>query len=445
MVRATAASLAATSNADANTSPTPASRVAELGEHIDATLRIHEPDPNTAEKFAIAFADTSMPKAFVFVRPILQTLEDPNRFESAIFFNGEFVDSDTFSTRRAAFLGAQGLLFKFVSRQRHTSEVMRAAARELNEGIKRQLDDATETIPAGEPCEWPIAVDDEEQAFAELTDPPTDDTTDDSDINEDGDVECEAVGATAIEAVGATTELSEAADAAGGACGEGGVVGLREVDAVELLAIEKAQGLFYRALADAKDRYVEASQHRVGLQADVKEAKKDEADRLKEIDSIENRGWRYFLPSKKPAATTTATTATAPAFPSHDPLPPPAAEHNPTSPQAGEPEANHEAAAATAPARDWRSVSIDELGLPPSLTEKLKENGCPTIGKLEALRGSFDGLKSIRGIGKAKIDTIEDAVLAWLSKNRDSAALTAAKEAAIAGEAVGLEMAAQAQ
>jgi hypothetical protein len=54
--------------ADANTSPTPASRVAELGEHIDATLRIHEPaveQPTTAtaEKFRIPFADIDIPKA----------------------------------------------------------------------------------------------------------------------------------------------------------------------------------------------------------------------------------------------------------------------------------------------------------------------------------------------------------------------------------------------
>jgi len=423
MVRATAASLTATSN-PADTSPTPASRVAELGEHIDATLRIHEPAVEAeapslpqaelpdAERLTVPFTEETKCRAFVFVRKLTEEGAD-DTYEAAVALNGSIIESGAYiDSRRNTIKTILTTLYYHIARQ--SSANMKAAARELNKIVK-DIADLPEGVdlPAGTPCEWPLKIDDEEET-----------------INEDGDVECEAVGsATELPEAAA----SEAADA-GEACGEEEVV---EPDADraarEKLAREVAEEGYRRQYAAASDDYIQASADCAAAEIELKEAKAAKKEAWTVLEAIRNRGPRYIVPLP--------STTTAPAIPSHaTTLSPPDAESS-HLPQAGEPQAN--APAAVSP--DWQSVDISALGLPPSLEEKLRENGCPTIGKLEALRGSFDGLKSIRGIGKAKIDTIEDAVLAWLSKNRDSAALTAAKESAIAGEAVGLEMAAQAQ
>lgn len=74
----------------------------------------------------------------------------------------------------------------------------------------------------------------------------------------------------------------------------------------------------------------------------------------------------------------------------------------------------------------WRDVPVSVLELPGSLNTRLEEHGIWTLGHLEDLRGG-DGLLTVEGIGRAKADKIEDAVLTWLSKNRDSAVLAAAK------------------
>lgn len=71
---------------------------------------------------------------------------------------------------------------------------------------------------------------------------------------------------------------------------------------------------------------------------------------------------------------------------------------------------------------EWKSRSINELELGKSLTEKLIENGIDTIGRLENLRAEIatGREKWPKGIGEAKITKIEDAVIDWLTKNRDS-------------------------
>ena len=76
----------------------------------------------------------------------------------------------------------------------------------------------------------------------------------------------------------------------------------------------------------------------------------------------------------------------------------------------------------------WRNVRIETLGLKPSLAELLVEAGLDTIGKLEDQRADSHngGLRAIKGVGQAKADAIEDAVLRWLSSNRDAAVLAAA-------------------
>ncbi len=72
----------------------------------------------------------------------------------------------------------------------------------------------------------------------------------------------------------------------------------------------------------------------------------------------------------------------------------------------------------------WRAASIDELRLPSGIDSKLREAGIETIGQIEDKRaegGDIEGagLRSVPGIGPAKVDKIEEAVLAWLSANRD--------------------------
>lgn len=77
----------------------------------------------------------------------------------------------------------------------------------------------------------------------------------------------------------------------------------------------------------------------------------------------------------------------------------------------------------------WRSVHLSELNLKPKLQERLEEAGIETIGRLEDLRAeiSHGREKWPKGIGKAKITEIEDAVIAWLSKNRDAQVLADAQ------------------
>lgn len=74
------------------------------------------------------------------------------------------------------------------------------------------------------------------------------------------------------------------------------------------------------------------------------------------------------------------------------------------------------------PSNEWRNAGIDVLGLTVKQIEKFAERGISTIGELEDLRGG-DGLLSVDGIGRATVDKIEDALIEWLSANRDAAAL----------------------
>ncbi len=95
--------------------------------------------------------------------------------------------------------------------------------------------------------------------------------------------------------------------------------------------------------------------------------------------------------------------------------------HSPasTSSEASEFDTDADTTVATADPNAWRFRSIDELGLPPKLAEKLADNGITTIGALEDQRAAFKGLRAIKGIGEQKADAIEAAVLGWLDRNRD--------------------------
>lgn len=89
----------------------------------------------------------------------------------------------------------------------------------------------------------------------------------------------------------------------------------------------------------------------------------------------------------------------------------------------------------TLPAGAWREADVGQLELPKAVVAKLRKAGYETLGKLEDLRGSRDfgdGLRSIAGVGEAKAQQIEDAILKWLSKNRDAEALAAARDGQLA-------------
>lgn len=70
--------------------------------------------------------------------------------------------------------------------------------------------------------------------------------------------------------------------------------------------------------------------------------------------------------------------------------------------------------------KDWRKAEVGEaLGLTAKQQEKLAEAGITNMGQFEDLRGSDDGLMSIKGIGRALADQLEDRAMEWLDQNRD--------------------------
>jgi hypothetical protein len=80
------------------------------------------------------------------------------------------------------------------------------------------------------------------------------------------------------------------------------------------------------------------------------------------------------------------------------------------SESAGDPDAQYDALLAS---------PLDALKLPAGIVAKLTEAGVATVGDLEQLREDimFDRKSWPRGIGPAKVDVIEDAVVDWLSAN----------------------------
>lgn len=93
------------------------------------------------------------------------------------------------------------------------------------------------------------------------------------------------------------------------------------------------------------------------------------------------------------------------------------------NPPAAIPDASQPAAASVTIENDaWKSAPLADLGLPPKLAEKLAEV-VDTMGQLENMRAEISLGKRTwpKGIGAAKITIIEDAVVKWLTANRDAA------------------------
>lgn len=169
-------------------------------------------------------------------------------------------------------------------------------------------------------------------------------------------------------------------------------------------------------LEELKDEFVCAAQRRSDLEADLKAAKLEEKNALKLYTETLLRGPQK---SFSPAAPNVVKgdTATTPGGNSSE-----SANATSTTPTA-EPGATQSDA--------WRSASINELStLSEKLREKLIEAGADTIGTLEDLRGQIAEGKANwpKGIGAAKITQIEDAVIDWLTRNRDSYAFQSAQQ-----------------
>lgn len=443
----------------------------EVSEAVEETaLKIHEPttdepagdspaiDPTLAERIRIPLGRDDV-YAELYIRECDGS--------ACVFYSGEVVVTidDQLSRHGAISEAAHALYTYFMGTGEQSKKIL---AGHLNAYIANTIDDPTKIVPAGASCEWPLA----DEPKVEVA----------GGASADSFANPEFVHESLVAPAGPTDEfpnLVPLADGqadpaaveipalAGEACGGEGVVEVENLEAgyiddsgkfVPLAEAEetfrraRAIGLYEHALSAAKDRYVSASQHRVQLQGEVKAAKDEEAERLEEINTIEARGWQAFLPAKPKLNVVTSTPAAAenpaPSIPSPpSTLPPPEA---PFSPQAGVSAANdHPAPPAGGYHSDWQAVDIAALNLPKSLTTKLREAGHDTIGKLEALRGTFEGLLSIAGVGRTKADAIEEALLGWLTKNRDSSAINEVREknraAMVAGESVALEMAAQGQ
>jgi len=65
----------------------------------------------------------------------------------------------------------------------------------------------------------------------------------------------------------------------------------------------------------------------------------------------------------------------------------------------------------------WRGVTIDELGLPVGLLNKLFDTGCETLGQLADRTAAGKPLTDIKGIGQAAAEKIEKRIEQWWEKN----------------------------
>lgn len=194
-------------------------------------------------------------------------------------------------------------------------------------------------------------------------------------------------------------------------------------------ARSEAEKHFEERREAATQYYVECSINRAKLEAALKMAKKREKDALDELEDIIDRGIEptplFDKVQNSPTAGGGARQEATDVAPDagHRPILPPGCTS--TTTPAGiaihDPECNGTAPPTHEPDA-WKRASVEELGLKPALQEKLIEAGITTIGKLEAFRAEVGDRRAEwpKGIGEAKITQIEDAVVDWLTKNRDS-------------------------
>lgn len=346
----------------------------------------------SAERLDLPLSPSTHSTAAVYVRqqpydlgsePLDSSDPAPTRYESIGLFNGEQVFyGDGYTSRKFAIEDAERAIAHAAATLSVDSKkkAHKLAAEELNNLLTAVENIASadgEDIPAGEACEWPGCTEVAgEQAEEEQ---PTDDQTANAGLAGSG------------ETTGAEPSPPAAVSPAPA----------RKPTREEIIAD------FERDMVAVARRFASVVLRRKAIEADLKDVKEDEKRVVGELEALTDRGPEFMpLFDAKEEAKALPTT--------------------PASPSEGAAGATTDRAAPAADA--WRATPIDALGLPPKLTEKLADSNITTIGALEDLRGSHGGLSSIKGIGPAKITLIEDAVMGWLTENRDAAVFAGMKD-----------------
>lgn len=167
----------------------------------------------------------------------------------------------------------------------------------------------------------------------------------------------------------------------------------------------KAERAFKAKMREATDHLADCVLARIEAEATYKTAKAEEKAAAETLRAIADRG-----PERLPIVEYAERNAAAAATQSAEP-------EKPAAPVASD---------------AWKSASVTELGLPKGVESKLTGDGIDTIGRLEQRRAdiSHKREKWPAGIGKAAVDKIENAVLAWLAKNQHADQATEAKPVA---------------
>lgn len=199
----------------------------------------------------------------------------------------------------------------------------------------------------------------------------------------------------------------------------------------EKAALEEQLGGLMMELADLKEQ--------------AKQTKK-EAEVVTEKLANLIRGWEYNpggpalepVPTVKEMASTMAgigtdaTTATSQPQTEAEMRAKLAAAGEATVSQASQVVARDEAAEEERYKQVLKAAKIEELGLPPKVTEKLQEAGAGNIWDLEQLRSEISQhrAKWPKGIGPGKVTDIEDALMQWMSRNQSTWESSQKEEAA---------------
>ena len=159
-------------------------------------------------------------------------------------------------------------------------------------------------------------------------------------------------------------------------------------------------------VADAALRQAEADKH-------AKAAKSRFVDLLDDLSSTVAAGWEAFLPNKEGENDDGDDSAA-----------------NEVVDGTTDDEASRSAADASAPDTKWEDRPLVQLvvhGVPRGTVDLLCGLGFDTMGRFERLRAdiSTGREKWPKGIGEAKITKLENAMIEWLTKNRDASVFQA--------------------
>ncbi len=180
---------------------------------------------------------------------------------------------------------------------------------------------------------------------------------------------------------------------------------------------EKAAAAFEARHEALTENFIACAINRAKLEAALKMAKKREKDALEDLSDHIDKGPQVMPLFDRPAGIVPpgcTSTVTPGGIAAHDPSATGFSENASAS--------MPPATSAPVDPDAWKAASIDELQLKPALTERLKEAGLDTIGKLEAFRAEAADHREKwpKGVGTAKITEIENAVVDWLTKHRDA-------------------------